>query len=332
MADYSSVPVLDMAMIGPNATAEQRAEFISSLGNAIRSLGFARLVNHGVSREMIAEGYQLMRQFFALDSAAKMELFKTEAHGNRGYIPFGMEKAKDAKISDLKEFFHVGQELSPSHPLFPNYGPNYWPSDAQVGDFRAKFVALFSAFEKCGFEILSCLAAHLGLPHDFFVPIATDGNSILRLIHYPALNEHQMAVAEGAVRAAAHEDINLLTLLPSATEGGLQILRKEDNKWIDVDEGPHELIIDTGDMMNRLTGGLYPATTHRVVNPQGASLGKERYSMPFFMHAHPHAMLDCSLMPAQYANCLPNPQPIISAGDFLVQRLVEIGIMKKKNE
>jgi isopenicillin N synthase-like dioxygenase len=325
------VPVLDMRCLQEGE--QERTQFVSDLGEAIDQLGFCRLVNHGVSRDSIQSAYSYMQNLFNLPVEQKMTMFSEAAKGNRGYIPFGMEKAKDAGIPDLKEFYHVGQDITSDHRFYNEYGPNLWPSEAlsaDLRDFRLDVSALYKSFEHCGKNILSCLASHLGLDSDFFNPIVTDGNSILRMIHYPPIGMHNAQVKSGAVRAAAHEDINLLTLLPSATDGGLQILRRSDNKWIDVSEGPDELIIDTGDMFERLTGGVVRATTHRVMNPSverdPSAFERPRYSMPFFMHPHPEAWLDSSCLPAHIQQ--PKRQAPIKAGDFLNQRLREIGVLK----
>ncbi len=218
---------------------------------------------------------------------------------------------------DLKEFWHVGRVLSEGNPLKAVYPANVWPSE--IPEFQAHFTALFDSLEEAGDVMLEALTIPLEVEKDFFAKMTKDGNSILRLLHYPPIPE---GTDPRCVRAAAHEDINFITILPAATASGLQ-LKDRDGQWLDVDSEPDTLIVDVGDMLARLTNDVLPSTTHRVINPQDGK-NASRYSMPFFMHPHPEAMLSC--LPscrgagAKYAD--------ITGHDFLMQRLREIGLIK----
>ena len=240
--------------------------------------------------------------------------FMAGKDGQRGYTPFGREHAKDAKVSDLKEFWHVGREFEPGSELGKTYPPNIWPDSP--ANFRDVFLKLYHALEDAGLTMLEALAPSLDLPTDYFRKMATNGNSILRLLHYPPIPDD---ADPNAIRAAAHEDINLITILVAANGAGLELLTRE-GEWLAIDTDPQNLIVDAGDMLARATNDVNPATTHRVVNPSGPNVS--RYSMPFFMHPHSDAVLEC--IPscvgdgAKYAP--------ITAHEFLLQRLREIGL------
>lgn len=279
------------------------------LGDSFRRTGFAVVEGHGIDAGLIEAGWAAARAFFAMPDAAKRRYHQPGGAGQRGYTPFGVEAAKGADTVDLKEFWHVGRDLPPGHPHGAIMAPNIWP-DADVPAFRPAMQALFSALETAGLRILKAIAVHLGQPAGFFEDPVRDGNSILRLLHYPPVP----ADAPG-VRAGAHEDINVITLLLGAEEAGLQLLSRE-GEWLEVPAPPGSLVVNVGDMLARQTGGQLPSTTHRVVNPPPERRHLSRYSMPFFLHFRPDWLIE-PFIPRQ-------DMPPITANDFLLQRLAEI--------
>ena len=296
-----AIPVVDLAHArgGP----AQRACFVADLGEGLHRLGFVAVQGHGISPDRLETAYALARQAFALPDELKRRYETPEDGRQRGYTPFGTEHAKDTPIPDLKEFWHVGREVAPGGALPPNRFP------AEVPGFGPHFSALYADVERFALELLDGVAEWLGQRRDWFADMARDGNSVLRIIHYPEVGE----VPPGAVRAAAHEDINLLTVLPVSTRPGLELLTRE-GEWVAVTTPPDVMICDTGDMMQLLTGGSLPATTHRVVNPGGRDGG--RLSMPFFLHPHP----DHVLTPIR------GDAPPVRTADFLLERLRAIGV------
>ncbi len=307
----TSVPELSLKSYTDGDSAA-RAEFEKALFEGFRYFGFIILKDHKVSHDLLSRAYALSAAFFAQDEASKLPFVQDD--GQRGYTPFGKEHAKDSKHPDLKEFWHVGREFEPDSPLTEIYPPNLWP--AGPDGFRATFLDLFAALEEAGLVMLEALAPSLDVPRDYFRNKATDGNSILRLLHYPPVPE---TANPNSIRAAAHEDINLITILVAAEGGGLELLDRDGN-WLAVETDPENLIVDAGDMLARMTNDVIPATTHRVVNPDGPNVS--RYSIPFFMHPHPDAMLSC------IDSCRGDgvKYPEIRADDFLRQRLKEIGL------
>ena len=235
----------------------------------------------------------------------------------RGYTPFGREHAKDSKFPDLKEFWHIGRELSPNHKYTEFYPNNVWPSE--IVDFEKNFLTLYNHLDKTGNIMLEALTAQLKLPKNYFQDMTRDGDSILRLLHYPPLEE---GCDPNCLRAAPHEDINLITLLVAAEESGLELLNR-DNEWMPVETKVNNIIVDAGDMLSRITNGVIPSTTHRVVNPKTANVS--RYSMPFFIHPNPDAVLSC--LPS--CRAVKEPEPDILAHKFLQQRLEAIGLLQK---
>ncbi|MCB2113195.1 MAG: 2-oxoglutarate and iron-dependent oxygenase domain-containing protein [Parvularculaceae bacterium] len=306
------VPELSLNSFVLGDGAARRA-FIADLMEGFQHFGFIILKDHGIKPELLARAYQLSKEFFARPLERKMACF-AGPDGQRGYTPFGREHAKDAKVADLKEFWHVGREFAFASPLADIYPANKWP--AEPARFRETFLHLYAALEDAGFAMLEALAPSLGVENDYFQKMATNGNSILRLLHYPPVPADADPLA---VRAAAHEDINLITILVAADGAGLELLDR-DGEWMPVETAPENLIVDAGDMLARITNDVIPATTHRVVNPKGANVS--RYSMPFFMHPHRDAMLEC--IPG-CAGSRPARAPI-RADDFLKQRLEEIGL------
>lgn len=293
-----------------HGTPTERIAFEAALMAGLTRFGFIILTDHGIPVPLIERAYALAAELFAWDDPAKHRYAK----GMRGYTPFGTEHARDSQLPDLKEFWQIGRETAPAGAPDGDFPPNVWPESAP--EFHRIFVDLFAALDTAGRELLSALAPGLGLPRGAFDPMVRDGTSILRVLHYPPIPGD---APEGAVRSAAHEDINFLTLLVAAKGAGLQLLDR-DGSWLPIETDPTNLIVDSGDMMQRLTGGVIPSTTHRVVNPSGPNVS--RYSMPFFMHPASHVSL------ATLPSCVDGPkvQPPILAGDFLRQRLREIGL------
>ena len=295
------------------------ADLADELGNSFAEYGFAIVRDHGIPAELIARAEEKSRAFFALPEEVKMQYHLKGMGGARGYTPFGIERAKDAQVHDLKEFWHVGRTLPPGHPLEQYMQPNVWPEE--VESFRDTFETLFGEFEKCGLRILSAIALHLGLEEHFFDPTVKDGNSVMRLLHYPPVPVE----AEGRIRAAAHEDINTITLLLGAEEAGLELLAK-DGRWLPVSPPEGALAVNIGDMLQRLTNGRLRSTTHRVINPVGERARFPRYSMPFFLHFRPDFLIEAleSCVDEERRGEIESP---ITAHDYLMQRLREINLV-----
>lgn len=311
------VPTLSLASY-TKGTEVERNEFISLLFSGMKDYGFVILKDHEVSADLLKKAYEVLEKFYKLDSATKMQYVSAQGGGQRGYTAFGTEQAKDSPVKDLKEFWHVGREVSENHPFAKYYPKNIWP-DAEVAEFRTTFETLFQQLEQAGIQMMEALTGPLNVDKNFFKEMVQEGNSILRLLHYPPIPE---GVDPRCVRAAAHEDINFITLLPAATQSGLQ-LKDRDGSWLDIESDFGSLIVDAGDMLARLTNDVIPSTTHRVINPQdGKNLS--RYSMPFFMHPHPESLLSC--LPSCKGDGAKYPD--ITAHQFLMQRLREIGLIK----
>lgn len=309
---YDRVPELSLKAL-TEGSPETRAEFEAALMEGFRQFGFIILKDHRVSRDLLRRAYALAAEFFALPEAEKFR-YVAGVDGQRGYTPFGREHAKNAKVGDLKEFWHIGREFEPGSPLADTYPANVWPH--RPDGFRETFLALYDALEEAGLSMLEALAPSLDAPRDYFRNMATNGNSILRLLHYPPVPD---GADPEAVRAAAHEDINLITILVAANGAGLELLTRE-GEWLPVETSPDNLIVDAGDMLARATNDVIPATTHRVVNPKGPNVS--RYSMPFFMHPHSQAVLEC--IPSCRGEGAKYPP--ITADAFLKERLKEIGL------
>lgn len=298
-----------------DGTDQEKAKFVSDLFNGIKDYGFIILTDHTVKEEVIREGYKAVETFFALDEATKKSYVCTEGGGQRGYTPFGTEHAKDNPHMDLKEFWHVGREVADDHRFNQYYPKNIWPTE--IAGFQKNLENLYNELDKTSIILLEALGKALDVPQDYFKDMIDTGNSILRAIHYPPVGE---APPVGSVRAAAHGDINLITILMGATASGLQLLDR-DGSWLDVETKPGQLVVDSGDMMSRITNEIIPATIHRVINPEEST--SARYSMPFFVHPHPEAMLEC------ISSCRGEGEkfPPISAHDCLMERLKDIGLM-----
>ena len=293
--------------------------FAKTLGGSFQTFGFAVVADHGIDPTLIAQTWNFTREFFALPVETKSRYILDGTGGARGYTPFGVEMAKDADKHDLKEFWHVGRDLPPGHRFHDHMPDNVWP--AEVPGFRETLQAIFAAFDTTGNKLLSAIARYLGLAADWFEPTVENGNSVLRLLHYPPIPGN----ADG-IRAGAHEDINLITLLLGAEEAGLQLLTKAGD-WLPVDPPKGAMVINVGDMLQRLTNNRLPSTTHRVINPPPERCHIPRYSMPFFLH------LASDFEIRTLRQCIdsnhPDLHPVpITADAYLQERLIEIGLKK----
>ena len=292
--------------------------FSDALGAAFERYGFAVVSDHGLPTADIAGALDTARDLFALPDAVKRGYCIKGGAGQRGYTPFGVETAKGEAKSDLKEFWHVGRDLATDHPAYQSMPPNLWPDE--IPAFKPRMQTLFSAFDHLGGRLLRAVARRLGQPEDWLVEAVRDGDSILRLLHYPPLAPDAVGV-----RAGAHEDINVITLLLGAEEAGLQILDR-DGRWIDVQPPEGAIVCNIGDMLQRLTNGLLPSTTHRVVNPSAARRSISRYSMPFFLHFPPEFLIETlpSCVDAARPNLFPTP---ITSREYLNERLRELRLL-----
>ena len=312
----AKVPTLSLADQGRDPD-----RFAEDLGGSFRRFGFAIVADHGIPQDLIARAWAETEALFALPDAEKRSYFVEGAGGARGYTPFKTEIAKDAKHVDLKEFWHVGRELPAGHRYQSEMPANIWPT--RPAGFKDTFLDLFAAFDAAGDRLLSAIARHLGMAPDWFDRAVRDGNSVLRLLHYPPIP----ADAEG-VRAGAHEDINLITLLLGAEEAGLELLDRDSGKWLAIKPPEGAMVVNVGDMLQRLTNHVLPSTTHRVVNPPVERRGHSRYSMPFFLHPAPDFLIET--LPQTITSERPNRYPTpITANGYLHERLVEIGLIKK---
>jgi isopenicillin N synthase-like dioxygenase len=293
--------------------------FSARLGASFRETGFAVINDHPISQAIIDSGVDAGKRFFALPDETKRGYYIPGGGGQRAYTPFATEIAKGAKAKDLKEFWHVARELPRDHKYADIMGQNLYV--AEVLGWKEATNAMFSALDMFGLEILAAIAMDLKLPPTFFNETVNNGNSILRLLHYPPQLEPP---PEGSVRAGAHEDINVITLLLGAEEGGLEVLHR-NGSWLAVNPPPGSLVVNVGDMLQRLTNHVLPSTTHRVVNPKPERSRFPRYSTPFFLHFNPDYEIRTlpSCISAERPNRYPEP---LSSQDFLEIRLKEIGL------
>jgi isopenicillin N synthase-like dioxygenase len=295
-----------------------RKDVVRGVGESLADIGFFAVANHGIDEELTRAAYEAARAFFALPRATKDRYHLAHAKGQRGYTGFGTERAKDAGTPDLKEFWQVGRVGVPDdHDVHRPYGPNLWP-DAEVPAFRRVIGALYQRLDALGALLLEACAEYIGEPSSLFRDWCTDSDTIVRVIYYPPIAP---GTPPGAVRSAAHEDINLITLLSGATAEGLELLQR-DGTWRAIHTGFDTIVVDAGDMLQNATNGLYKSTTHRVVNPADAS--SERFSMPCFIH--PRKDVDLTPLPS----CGAARFPSLTAGAYLDQRLREIGLDKRR--
>lgn len=311
----NKVPELSLKAYTHGNQADQE-HFIDELFKGLKQYGFIILKDHPIKSELLQNAYQLSEELFNLSEQEKLSYSDDGKGGQRGYTPFGREHAKDSKFPDLKEFWHVGRDLPEGHRLKSFFPENVWPKE--FPEFKDTFQDLFKALDDTGRIMLEALTLPLEVPKTYFEDMTKAGSSILRLLHYPPIPE---GVDPNCIRAAAHEDINLITLLVSAQGSGLELLTRE-GEWLPIETDAENIIVDSGDMLARITNEVIPATTHRVVNPKGEN--KSRYSMPFFMHPNPDALLEC--IPS--CRGAGEKYPPILANDFLMERLKEIGLTK----
>ena len=292
--------------------------FAQALGNSFRTYGFAVVADHGLPQALIDRAVAATKAFFAHPDEVKRRYHVPGSGGARGYTPFGVEAAKDAKAVDLKEFWHTGRDLPPGHPYRKYMPDNLWPTE--VSDFREAVGGLFDALDAMGATLLRAIARYLSLDDDFFADKVRLGNSVLRLLHYPPIGPD----APG-VRAGAHEDINVITLLLGAEEAGLEV-KTADGEWLPITPPAGALVVNIGDMLQRLTNHYLPSTSHRVVNPPPERRGVARYSTPFFLHFEPEYRIET--LPGCVDADHPDRYPqAITADEFLQQRLREIKLL-----
>ncbi|MDQ4141250.1 MAG: isopenicillin N synthase family oxygenase [Bacteroidota bacterium] len=316
------IPSLDLADF-TSGDVERKQRFVQDLGQAFQSIGFVAIRNHGLSDELSGQLYDAVKKFFSLPEVVKQKYENPVLAGQRGYVGKGKEHAKGRNTGDLKEFYHVGQDLSPTELEAENYPANIWPDE--VPEFKEMTLAAYRALEQAGTHMLRAIALYLGLSEDYFDAKVYHGNSILRAIHYFPIEDPDSVPAD-AVRAAEHGDINLITLLMGASADGLQVLRR-DGKWIPITALPEQIVVNVGDMLSRHTNNKLKSTIHRVVNPPRELMHTSRYSIPFFMH--PRTEMDLTCLEGCIDAENPKAYPDTTAGEFLTERLIELGLLKK---
>ena len=312
----NAIPTLDIRRFTHPSSPADRDAFVQELGTAYREWGFAGIRGHGIDDARIAASYDVFKRFFALPEDTKRKYHVPGSGGARGYTPFGVETAKGAKHHDLKEFWHIGREIPRDSKYADVMPPNLWPEE--VDGFREHGYGLYESLDALGSQVLSALALHIGLPADYFADKTDSGNSILRPIHYPPITSDDSPNE----RAGAHEDINLITLLVGASAEGLEV-RSRKGDWVPFTADADTIVVNIGDMLQRLTNHVYPSTTHRVVNPPGEKARQPRYSTPFFLHPNPDFVID--VLPSTVTADNPSRYPeAITAQGYLEERLREI--------
>lgn len=313
-----NIPAVDLSLFTSGTPAQKQA-FVQELGKAYEEVGFVAVKNHGIPDALIKDLYNYVQQFFSLSTEEKESYEKKELAGQRGYTSFGREHAKGYDAPDLKEFFQYGQEVEDNDPIKSEYPDNV--SVEKVPQFSPTLKASYQAFEKSGTALLQAIALYLGLDEHYFDQYVHNGNSILRAIHYPPITQEP----KSAIRAEQHEDINLITLLVGASADGLQIQTKTGD-WVPVTSLPEQIVVNVGDMLQRLTNNKLKSTTHRVVNPPREMWGSPRFSIPFFLHPKSDMSLKC------LNSCIDEKHPKAyddaTAGEYLDERLREIGLKK----
>ena len=313
-----TIPVVDLADF-LSGDAEKKQAFVNALGEAYETVGFVSVKNHGIPDELIKKLYDEVQRFFSLPLQKKKEYEIEGLAGQRGYTSFGKEHAKGSEAPDLKEFFQFGQTIENGNPVIEEYPENV--DVKEIPAFKTTLYTVYRNFETSGSALLSAIALYLNLPENYFDEYIQEGNSILRCIHYPPITQEP----ESAIRSEQHEDINLITLLVGASADGLQILTKQGD-WVGVTSLPEQIVVNVGDMLQRLTNNKLKSTTHRVVNPPRELWHTSRFSMPFFLHPRSEMSLACldecidANHPKAYAD--------ITAGEYLNERLKEIGLKK----
>lgn len=308
------VPTLDIRRYDTDRDA-----FVAEIGTAYREYGFCGISGHGIPGDLIEGAYAAFQRFFALPTEVKMRYHVKGGGGARGYTPFMVETAKDSQYPDLKEFWHIGREIPRDSPWAEVMPENLWPEE--VPGFREYGYGLYQALDQLGARVLRALALHIGLPEHYFDDKIDHGNSILRPIHYPPITTPDVP----NVRAGAHEDINFITLLVGASAEGLEV-RTRQGEWLPITTIGDTIVVNIGDMLQRLTNHVYPSTTHRVVNPSGPQAREPRYSMPFFLHPNPEFLIDVLPNCVSADNPSRYPTPITAHG-YLMERLREIKLV-----
>jgi isopenicillin N synthase-like dioxygenase len=314
----TGIPTVDLAKF-VKGDAASRASFVQELGSAFREIGFVAVSNHGIPQEIIDAFYSASKRYFSMPLQTKLTHFIPGVAGQRGYTAFGVEHAKQSEVPDLKEFFQIGQTVTDDDPIKSEYPENVVVKEQP--DFSVLGDTLYREFEKTGQHLLRAIALFLGLDEHYFEKHMYNGNSILRAIHYPPITQEP----KSAIRAESHEDIDMITLLVGASADGLQVLNTA-NEWIAVRAGHSEIVVNVGDMLQRLTNNYLKSTTHRVVNPPREEWHKDRLSIPFFMH--PRSEMDLTCLSSCVSDSNPVAFPPCTAGEYLDERLREIGLKK----
>ena len=312
---YDEIPSLDLAQF-TTGNADQKAHFVQDLGRAFNQIGFVAIRNHGLTDELTKRLYDSAQAFFSAPDAVKQQYERPELNGQRGYIGKGKETAKGFKVADLKEFYHIGQP-EPIGDMPGNVLPTEYPA------FSEAALTAYKTLENAGKMLLRAIALYLELPETYFDDKVKNGDSILRALHYFPLDP--TTTPDGAVRAAPHGDINLITLLMGASADGLEVLRR-DGKWIGITALPDQVVVNVGDMLDRLTNHKLKSTIHQVVNPSREKMNQSRYSIPFFMH--PRADMNLSCLDSCVDQQHPKLYVDMTAGEFLNERLMELGLKK----
>lgn len=313
-----SIPIVDLSQFSEDDPKE-KAAFVDRLGKAYEEVGFVAVKHHGIPDQTITSLYKNTKEFFDLGLELKRKYEIPGLAGQRGYTSFGKEHAKGSKHADLKEFFQFGQTVVDDDPIAAEYPPNVTVEETIA--FTPVFFKAYRAFELSGKLLLRAIALYLGLEERYFDPFIHNGNSILRAIHYPPITREPKT----AIRAEQHEDINLITLLVGASAEGLEVLSKQ-GEWVPVLSHPNQIVVNVGDMLQRLTNNRLKSTTHRVVNPPRSKWHTSRYSIPFFLH--PKGSMSLACLPSCIDAAHPKAYPDITAGAYLDERLREIGLKK----
>lgn len=318
MSFTQNIPSVDLSDF-LSGNAEKKSQFVQKLGQAYEEIGFVAVKNHGLSDKQTATLYQQVQQFFGLPTEVKAKYEIEGLAGQRGYTSFGKEHAKGRNTGDLKEFWHFGQYVEDNDPIKEMYPENVQVEE--LPEFNNIGKTVYQTLENAGKHMLQAIALYLGLDEFYFDDKIHNGNSILRPIHYPPITDEP----KDAVRAAEHEDINLITLLMGASAEGLEVLNKK-NEWIAVTALPEQIVVNVGDMLQRLTNNKLRSTTHRVINPPREKWSESRFSIPFFLHPRSEMRLDCleECIDADHKKHYED----ISAGEYLDERLAEIGLKK----
>ena len=313
-----AIPLVNLALY-TNGTMAEKKQFVQDLGKAYEEVGFVAVKNHGIPDDLIADLYIYVEQYFALPNQVKDTHENPELAGQRGYTSFGREHAKGSEQPDLKEFYQYGQTVAPNDPLKVEYPDNIVPKELPI--FTDTLARAYTHFETSGAHLLHAIADYLQLPTNYFDAHITKGNSILRTIHYPPI----LTEPKTAIRAEQHEDINLITLLVGASADGLEVLDRANN-WTPATALPEHIVVNVGDMLQRLTNNKLRSTTHRVVNPPKSLWHTHRYSIPFFLH--PKSAMSLACLPSCISPQNPQAYHNITAGEYLDERLREIGLKK----